>query len=98
MSYRKNSEWNDKNEISCLLIFKILQRDNYPRGKQSTLCRELSKVSGLSMGSISAKVCNYKSIAGINAHSNASQKTKEIFDKYGERSIQEIESAIDDMD
>ncbi|GAB1256231.1 hypothetical protein NBRC116494_07330 [Aurantivibrio plasticivorans] len=97
MSYKKNSAWNDKNEVECLLIFKVLQQEGFPRGKLSRLCQELSKITNLSAGSISAKVCNYKSIAGVNAPSNASKNTMEIFEKYGSLSIQEIEKLIDRM-
>lgn len=41
----------------------------------------LSKNINLAVGSISAKACNYKSVAGINQDSNASINTIEIYNK-----------------
>jgi len=48
----------------------------------------------LKPGSISAKVCNYKSVAGVNRASNASSNTTEIYNKYGHFSIEEITRII----
>jgi hypothetical protein len=62
MSYRKTSHWNETNEIRCLIIFKKLQADSFPRGKQMEYCREMSIVTKLDTANISAKVCNYKSL------------------------------------
>ena len=90
MNYRKGSLWDDKNELHCLLIFKRLQATGFPRGKQIEYCRELSRITKLGTGSISAKVCNYKSVAGVNNESNASLKTKEIYKRFGHLSIQEL--------
>lgn len=92
MSYRSN--WNEKNELECLLIFKQLEADNFPRGKQMALCRELSKKTNLKATNISAKICNYKSVAGINNSSNASQNTIRIYQGYRNLSIQELEELI----
>ncbi len=94
MSYRENSQWNEKNELRCLIIFKKLQAKNFPRGKQMDYCREMEKITKLDAGNISAKVCNYKSVAGINNHSNASTNTIGFFKKYGNLTINEIENRI----
>jgi hypothetical protein len=62
MSYRKNSEWSDHNEICCLIIFKRLEEENFPRGKQMEYCRNMLHSTNLDVGNISAKVSNYLSI------------------------------------
>ena len=93
MSFR--SEWNEKNELRSLLIFKKLEANNFPRGKQVELCREIEKITSLSTGNISAKVSNYKSIAGINNSSNASENTKKIYKNFKDFSISQLEKVID---
>lgn len=94
MSYRHTSEWNEKKEILCLIIFKKLKTENFPRGKQMDYCREISKVTKLSPGNLSAKVSNYKSVAGINKPSNASKNTIEIYKKHGQLSIIELKNIL----
>ena len=94
MAYKNDSEWNDINELRCLLIFKKLEVDKFPRGKQIEYCREMASITNLSEGNISAKVSNYKSVAGINNHSNASQNTKKFYNDYGRLTVKEIESLI----
>jgi hypothetical protein len=93
--YRYNSEWNDENELRCLVIFKRLEEKEFPRGMQMKLCREMSPVTNLDVGNISAKVCNYKSVAGVNNESNASTKTIEIYRRYRKLSIPEIQKIIE---
>ncbi len=94
MGYKNDSLWNDENEFRCLIIFKKLQAENFPRGKQMEYCREMSKITKLDPSNISAKVANYKSVAGINNHSNASNNTIKFYKEYGELSIQELESNL----
>lgn len=94
MGYKNNSLWNDENELRCLIIFKKLQAENFPRGKQMEYCIEMSKITKLDPGNISAKVSNYKSVAGINNHSNASTNTTKFYKEYGRLSINEIESIL----
>ena len=96
-NYREGSEWNDEMELRCLLIFKKLEVDNFRRGRQMELCKELSRSSGLDVGNLSAKVCNYKSVAGINKPSNASENTVSIYKKYGKLSMIEIQSLVDNF-
>lgn len=89
--------WNEKSELQCLLIYKILNADNFPRGKQIELCRELTKFTTLTEGSLSAKVSNYKSVAGINNHSNASSDTIKYYEKYKNISIDDLKKVIDKL-
>jgi len=94
MSYRKTSQWNDINELRCLLIFKKLQRENFRRGRQMELCREMAAQTNLGSCSVSAKVCNYKSVSGVNNKSNASSNTIDIYHRYGHLSIKEINEIL----
>lgn len=57
-------------------------------------CREMSRSTNLDPGNISAKVSNYKSVAGVNNASNASVNTVELYKKYGHLSIQELEKFV----
>jgi len=77
MSYRITSGWNKETELRSLLIFKKLEKDNFQRGEQIRYCRTMAAQTHLTPGSISAKVCNYKSVAGVNAPSKASSNTRE---------------------
>ena len=94
MSYRTSSHWNEENEIRCLIIFKKLQAANFPRGKQIDYCREMARSTMLDAGSISAKVSNYKSVAGVNNASNASVNTVVLYQNYGHLSVQELEKLV----
>ena len=101
-SYKADSNWNDKNEMRCLLIFKKLETEKFPRGRQMQLCREISqrlkKSEFLSEDNISAKVCNYKSVAGVNNDSNYSTNTEAIYKKFEKFSILKLEREIEKMD
>ena len=94
MVYRKTSHWNETNEIRCLIIFKKLQADNFPRGKQMEYCREMSMVTKFDPANISAKVGNYKSVAGVNNASNVSTNTIELYLKHGHLSIDELDKMV----
>ena len=94
MGYRKTSQWNEINELRCLIIFKKLQADNFPRGKQMEYCREMSMVTKLDPGNISAKVSNYKSVAGVNNASNASTNSIELYKLYCHLSIVELNKMV----
>jgi len=93
MAYRSN--WNEQSELKCLLIFKQLEVDNFPRGKQLQLCREIAKSIKLNANNLSAKVCNYKSVAGINNSSNYSKNTFNLYYKYKDLSISELKKIIE---
>ena len=81
--YRSGSRWSDLNELRCLLAYKQLEEAKFPRNKLSALAKEIAHVSGLPVGSVKAKIGNYKSVAGITGHSNASQNTKSMYSQYG---------------
>ena len=98
MTYRTGSGWNDRNELRCLLIFKMLIEEDFPHGKQSEYCREMADITGLDENSISARVSNYKSVAGINDGSNASSNTIEIYQKYNHLTVEELRKLIDDLE
>jgi len=88
------SNWNNKTEIQCLIIFKKLEEKGFPHGKQKEYCRAVSKETKISVGSLSAKVSNYKSVAGINSKSNASINTVNIYKKYNNLSINKLQKII----
>jgi len=96
MGYSENSEWNEKNEIRCLIIFKKLEMEDFPRGKQIELCREMALLSKLDVGNISAKVSNYKAVSGINKPSHASNNTIDIYKRYCDYSISQLKELISD--
>lgn len=94
MTYKDSSDWNDLNELKCLVILKVLKLENYPRNRQMELCEELARKSKLTKGSISAKVSNFKSLDGINKKSNASKNSKMIYDSYNKFNIEELKNII----
>jgi len=94
--YRDTSAWDDQNELRCLVIFKRLEAEGFRRGRQIELCREMARKTSLDVGNISAKVSNYKSVAGINKESNASTNTISIYAKYGALAIAEIQQIVED--
>ncbi|MGF1841652.1 hypothetical protein L4C39_00385 [Vibrio clamense] len=98
MSYRDTSLWNDLNELRCLAAFKRLESEGFPRGKQSEYAREISRKSGLEVGNISAKICNYKSVAGINNESHASANTRGFYIKYQSYSLGEIQELVKSLE
>jgi hypothetical protein len=97
MNYKDTSDWNDINELRCLLILKKLIDENFPRNRQMQLCREVTIISNLTSGSISAKVSNYKSLAGINNKSNVSNSSKIIYEKHKQYSISELDKVIAEL-
>ncbi len=94
MPYRESSEWNDVNELRCLEVFQKLKEASFPHGMQIALCREMSRVTKLDVGNISAKVSNYKSVAGINNESNASTNTIKLYERFGQLSANETSVLI----
>ncbi len=58
MNYKDNSDWNDINELRCLLILKELIDENFYRKRQIELSREMASKCNLKIGSIIAKVSN----------------------------------------
>ena len=92
--YRQGSKWNDLNELRCLLAFKQLQENNFPRNMLTELAEGIAKISGLDIGSVKAKIGNYKSVAGVTGHSNASLETISIFKKYGQFSSSQLKEPV----
>ncbi len=98
MSFKITSSWNEKTELQAYKIFRILLDKNFPRGLQSKLCKELAQETKLlSSGNISAKICNYKSVSGINNPSNSSIDTKRNYEKYKNYSIIELDVIIKNL-
>ena len=94
MNDTENSGWNVANEICCLIIFKRLFVEDFPRGKQIEYCRGLSKKLNISADRLSARVSNYKAAAGMNPSSEASANTIRIYKKYRHTSIRELERIV----
>ncbi|MBC8308098.1 MAG: hypothetical protein H8E55_71615 [Pelagibacterales bacterium] len=94
MTYKEQSDWNDKNEIKCLLILRKLEKEGFPRGRQTELSQEMEEETNLKRSSISAKVSNFKSVTGVNEDSNASENTKRIYKKYKNYSIDQLKEEI----
>ena len=92
--YNADSLWNDLSELRCYLAFRQLDRDGFPRGQQADLCRELKEQTGLETGNLSAKICNYKSIAGDNNDSNASANSQFFYSEFGDFSIAQLEKMV----
>ena len=92
--YRSGSKWNDLNELRCLLAFKQLQEKGFPRNLLTELAEGVAKISGLDVGSVKAKIGNYKSVAGVTGHSNASLNTISIYNKYGQFSVAKLQELV----
>lgn len=71
------------NELRCLLAFKQLEEAGFPRNMLTQLAKDIAKISGLTVGSVKSKIGNYKSVAGITGHSNASRNTVYMYSQYG---------------
>ncbi len=94
MNDAAHSEWNEANEIRCLIIFKRLFVEDFPRGKQIEYCRGLSKRVKISADRLSARVSGYKSAAGMIQSSEASATTIRLYIKYRHTSINELEGIL----
>ncbi len=91
MAYRCGSNWNDEAEMCCLLIMKVLEPD-FRRGGQIKMCRKL--YIDLEAKSLSAKVSNFKFVAGYIKSSNPSEDTKRIYDKFKSYTVDELKNVI----
>lgn len=96
MGYRAGSGWSDKNELRCLLILRKVQDERFPRGLRMHYCRRMAELPDVIMplGSISAKVGDFMSVAGIGGRSNYSENTRRIYEQYKNYSTQELEEVI----
>ena len=98
-TYRKGSGWNDETEMMCLLIFKILKDENFPRGKQAKLCKKMASIPqiGLKEKSINSKISDYKKASSYKSFSHDSTNTKYIYEKYHKLSIRKLEKKIQSL-
>ena len=92
--YRAGSKWSDLNEVRCLLAFKQLEEAGLPRNMLSDLARDIARISGIPEGSVKAKIGNYKSVAGITGHSNASVESQSMYRNYGHLSSSKLKELI----
>lgn len=92
--YRISSKWNDLNELLCLKAYKQLEENKFPRNMLTELAKIISHKSGLSLGSVKAKIGNYKSVAGVTGHSNASQNTISMYKNYGHLNSSQLQEFI----
>ncbi len=90
-NYRDGSKWNDLNELRCLKAYKQLEEANFPRNMHAELAAGIARQSGLSVGTVKAKIGNYKSVAGVTGHSNASQNTLSMYRKHGHLNSAQIQ-------
>lgn len=95
-NYRAGSIWNDELELRCFLIYKKAEAQSFKRGLVTDLCRELAKNQNLDETTLNAKVGNYKSLAGYTKATNASTATKNLFERYKDFSIEQIEELLKD--
>ena len=94
MGYRKDSHWNDKVELACLIIFKKAKSNEFLSCLISMFIDEFIANADYDLppkSSLKAKVGNIKSIAGINKPSRASSDTKKIYNKYHQYDIADLE-------
>ncbi|MDT8448502.1 MAG: hypothetical protein RRB13_16550 [bacterium] len=94
MSYLNGSNWNDLNEMRCLLIYLKLKSESPKRGAQQAYCQAIEQKAGISSGSLSSKVSDYSKISGGNRSSHFSQNTQRIFEQFGHFAISEVEKEI----
>ena len=91
---QKGSLWNDENETKCLLIMKTIVYHEFPYGMRAEMCRDLEHQTGIKYNSLSAKVGNFLSLAGIRKPSNASNNSKRIYEKYKDYSHTQLAKAL----
>lgn len=98
-SYRKGYNWNDCNEMRCLLILKKCEAENFPKGKQSELCREMANIPniGLSERKIGSRVSDYKKLAEGKKDSHASQNTRRIYNEYKDTPIEQLKEKTEQI-
>ena len=104
MAYKDESNWNDINELQCLLIMKKLVRakenfGDFPHGMQADLCKELAVSlektdNPLPYKHLTTKVSNYKAVAGYNKRDDTSANTIRLHRQYKEHSVEELERVI----
>ncbi len=93
--YRTGSNWSDLNELKCLLAYKKLEEAGFPRNMATELANGIALESKLSRSSVKAKIGNYKSVAGVTGHSNASQNTLSMYKNHGHLNSAQLQSLIE---
>lgn len=94
MEFRAGSQWSEQNEIRSFIIFKQLQLEGFPYGRQAELCREMAAVTNLDWSNISAKVTNYKSLAGLVRPNHASRNSAAIYERYRDYSVGQLRALL----
>lgn len=94
MNDGNGSERNEGMDIQCLIIFKRLYVEDFPRGRQIEYCRKLSQDTKIEADRLSARVSDFKSAAGLNQSSHASMNTVRLYKKYRHTSIRELERML----
>jgi hypothetical protein len=93
-NFNKNSGWSFELELECFIIYKLLEVENFPRGKHSELCEQLAKSTIVSFDSIKAKVGNFKSELGVNNPSHSSEATVFIASTFGKMTLNEAKALL----
>lgn len=97
-NYRTSSHWTDANELRCLQILLQLKEQNYPRGMQADLCRQMALTSNLTYETTSAKVGNYKSLTGITGPSSTSSACEQMYRIFGHLTASDLNPIIEGFD
>ena len=94
----RSYKWNELHELKTLLIYKKITERYDEKDK---LCEEFSKdpffvQAGIPLSSIKMKIQNiiYLDTSGLKGLSNVANLTKEIWQKYKDTSIQDLEQII----
>ena len=96
-TFSKTEKWTDLHELKALHLYKKIRSG----GEKARLFKELSKDSDfiqakIPESSIKMKVSNFEFLdTGKTGLKNASQKSGEIFNKYGSSSIEKLQTVIE---
>lgn len=93
-NFNPTSGWTLELELECFVIFKKIEAEEFPHGKQTALCDELSKKCSLNSRTLKAKVGNFKSESGYTNTTNASIATKYIVENYGFMGLEEAQALL----
>ena len=95
----RSYKWNELHELKTLLVYKKI---NKGYGDQNKLCEELSKdpafvQAGIPLSSVKMKIQNITHLdtKGLKGLCSVSNLNKEVFQKYKDTSIQNLEQIID---
>ena len=93
---RVNLKWEEIHELKVYLIYRKVKEG---KAEKNRLCEKLShdmdfKRANISLNSIKMKFDNYKYLDTGGGLSNFSKKSEEIFDKYKDFSVSDLENEI----